>query len=313
MKTIENHINEKNKGGSHNKTTGAALDRSGNGEALTALEAPNVFLFDDYRLFLSQWFDWKKRVQRGYSGAVFAKSAGLSSHSLLGMVIRGNRNLSAKTIRAFCRALSLKGQQALYFEKLVLFNQSGNSEDKAYYLDQLVSVSGGNGKTILTKIKNHARFLSHWYVVAVRELVDLTDFKADPEWISRKLKRKITKRQAREAWEILLELGMVAKNPASGRFEPQELGIDIDPGVIDFAIRNFHKQFLERTKDAVDNDPFGERELSSLTISISKEDLPVLQKKIKDFRRDLNLSFPVSQATPDRVVAVNTQLLVLTE
>ena len=39
--------------------------------------------------------------------SIFAKKAGFNSHTLLGMVIRGQRNLSATSIRAFCRALEV--------------------------------------------------------------------------------------------------------------------------------------------------------------------------------------------------------------
>ena len=73
--------------------------------------SPDVYAFQDFRAYLTAWFQWKKQVQPHYSGAIFAKKAGFNSHTLLGMVIRGQRNLSATSIRAFCRALGLKGKE----------------------------------------------------------------------------------------------------------------------------------------------------------------------------------------------------------
>src|SRR4051812_43188688 len=67
-------------------------------------QAPIVFDYKDYRVFLSDWFRFRKTLQPQYSGALFAKKAGLNSHTILGMVMRGERNLSASSIRAFCRA-----------------------------------------------------------------------------------------------------------------------------------------------------------------------------------------------------------------
>jgi uncharacterized protein (TIGR02147 family) len=228
------------------------------------------------------------------------------------MVIRGDRNLSATTTRAFIRALGLKSRGALYFEKLVLFNQSKSSDDRSYYFEQLCSVSGGRSSPLITQIKNHAAYLSHWYVVAVRELVALEGFNSDPEWISKKLKRKITKKQAEEAWRLLLELGMVKRN-RENRFVITDPAIDIDPGTIDFSIRNYHKEYLARAKDAIDGEPLTEREFSSVTLSLSDEDLGLLRERIKEFRIKLNTEFPVSPSPRKKVVAINLQALILTE
>lgn len=274
--------------------------------------APDLYSSLNYREYLSQWLSARKKLQSGYSGAMFAKKARINSHTLLGMVIRGERNLSTETIRGFIRALGLRSKEALYFEKLVLFNQSKDSEDRAYYFEQLHALSQSHGRVLITRIKNHAAYLSHWYVVAIRELVALEDFQADPEWISRKLKKKITKKQAEEAWNLLLELGLVRETPEK-RYEVVDPAMDIDPGTVDFAIRNFHKEYLDRAKDAVDGEPLEERELSSLTLSLSDEDVPLLREKIKEFRKKLNTEFPAGTGAKKKVVAVNLQALILTE
>jgi uncharacterized protein (TIGR02147 family) len=283
-------------------------------------DAPDIFSCLNYREYLARWFAARKQLQSGYSGAMFAKKARISSHTLLGMVIRGERNLSYETTRGFIRALGLKGKEALYFEKLVFFAQSKDSEDRAYYLDQLSSISQGEGKKLITRIKDHASYFSHWYVVAIRELVGVQGFQPDPEWISKKLKRKITKVQAKEAWDLLLHLAMVERvtGPISGddgkeNYRIVSPSIDIDPGVIDFALRNYHKEYLERAKAAIDGESIDERELSSLTLSISNQDLPHLKERIKEFRKNLNHEFPTGSGDRSHVVAVNLQALILTQ
>ncbi|MEK6705272.1 MAG: TIGR02147 family protein [Bdellovibrionota bacterium] len=280
---------------------------------------PELFCFQDYRKFLKEWFEYKKRVQPGYSGALFARQAGLSSHTLLGMVIRGERNLGYETIRSFIKALNLKAREKIYFEKLVLFNQAKSSEDRADYFEQLVTLAQGEGRGLLTQIQDYAKYLSHWYTAAVHELVNLDDFKADPDWIVRKLKRKITAKEATDAWALLLQLGMVKLNPVTGRFEVTNKAMDFDPGTVSFAIRNFHKEFLDRAKDAIDHESLEERELSSLTIALSEKELGELRQKVKEFRKAINLAFSTGAAneavTPEKkhVVSVNTQVLLLTE
>jgi uncharacterized protein (TIGR02147 family) len=274
--------------------------------------APNLFEFQDFRLFLRHWFQWKKKIQPHYSGAVFAKKAGLNSHTILGMVTRGERNLSHLSIRAFSRALGLKGKEANYFEKLVLFNQSTKSDDKAYYLEQLAGIAQGNGRVLLTKLQNYSQYMSHWYVVAIRELVAVGDFKPDPDWISQRLKRKISRKQAEEALKLLLTLGLIEVDGATGQHKIVHPSLDIELGKVDFALRNFHREFLERAKEAVDGESLDERELSSVTMAVSEEDLVLLREKVREFRKQLIQQFPITKTVRTKVIAVNTQVLVLT-
>lgn len=282
------------------------------------VKRPNVFSYQDYRQFLEDWYTFKKSENPSYSGALFAKKADVKSHSLLGMVMRGKRNLSYKTIRAFLKAMDLETKENIYFEKLVLFNQAGSKEDKAQYFDELHSVSSGDGKKLLTELKDYAEFLSHWYVVAVRELVALEDFKPEAGWISKKLKYKISKRQAQNTWNLLLKLGLVQKSK-DGKWEIVHKAMDFDFGMIDFSIQHFHKEYLERTKEAIEKESLDERELSSLTISLTQKELEELKQKMKSFRKEINLSYtdennqkPAGHV-PQHVAALNMQLLVLTE
>jgi len=279
-----------------------------------SVPAPRIFCYDDYREYLSDWFSHKKTESQNYSGALFAKHAGLAAHTLLGMVIRGERNLGNETVMGFSRALELSPREALFFEKLVFFNQARGPEDKAFYLSQLTTLAQGDGKKLFTKINNHASYLSRWYVVALRELVNTAGFKPDANWIAARLKNKITRKQAADAWRILCELQMVEPDPsAAGKWLVKHPALDIDPGHVDFAIRTFHKDFMQRTRDAIDNEPLEDRELSSLTMSLPEEDLPALRMAIKDFRRNLNMMFPQTHDAPrTHVVALNAQLLILT-
>ncbi|MBN22911.1 MAG: hypothetical protein CL678_16620 [Bdellovibrionaceae bacterium] len=275
------------------------------------VEVPKVFDFRDYRKFLSRWLDWKKKSNPKFSGAVFARRAGLQSPTLLGMVIRKKRNLGPDTIRAFSKAIELRGKEILYFQNLVFFTQAKKSEDKAYYLEQLHSISPDEHRDILLKIKDHAKFFSRWYVVAIHQMVSIDGFNPDPEWLCKKLKRKITKKQAKEAWQILQELGMV--NFENGKYKLINPGIDFHPEGIDYALRNYHKDYLDRAKDSIDGDPMEDREVSTFTLAVNDEDLEEIKQRIKKFRLALNRDFPISKNSRKSVVAFNAQLMKLTE
>ena len=281
-----------------------------------AATLPSVFDYKSHRSYLKDWFLAKKHLSRGYSTAVFAKKARLSSKNLLGMVIRGERNLSWTSINGFSKALGLKLKEKNYFEKLVLFNQTKNSEDKDSLFEQLRQISKGSQNKILDKIKDYKSYYEHWYIVAIREMVSLEDFEADPSWMAKKLKNKISKKQAAEAWRTLQNIGMVCFNKEKQIYEVVNAALDHQNSNVDFIIRNFHKEYLNLTLNSIDGD-IKERELSSLTIAVTDKELEEIKSRINEYRRYLNLLYTKSKKEsltekPQNLIAVNTQLLNLT-
>jgi uncharacterized protein (TIGR02147 family) len=290
-----------------------------------------VFDFRDYRAFLKEWLSWKRQQNPHYTGAMFARLAGLKAHTILGMVIRGERNLGYEAIRGFSRAVNISGSEALYFEKLVLFNQAKTGNDRRQYFTELLAASrpdasgkSGSAKAfeLLSQINDHASYLSHWYVVAIREMIELADFREDPEWIAARLKNRVGAKQVKQAIELLLKIGLIARERVGeaeregSRLVIRHPVIDIDPGGVDFAIQSYHKQFLDLGKEAIDHDPKEDRDtrdFSSLTLSVSDADLERLRKRLQELRKQLNLEFASSKEGPvTRTVAVNFQTLLLT-
>jgi uncharacterized protein (TIGR02147 family) len=276
------------------------------------LPTPEVHAFQDFRIYLAAWFQWKKKMQPHYSGAIFAKKAGFNSHTLLGMVIRGQRNLSATTIRAFCRALGLKGKEATYFEKLVLFNQARNQDDQAYFFEQLVQVSKSQGKVPLVWTHNCASYLSHWYVVVIREMVVLKGFSPDPEWIVAKLKKRITRKQAEEAWTLLQALGMVSYSPTGG-WQIMHPVLEIDTVAVPGTLRKFNQECLDLSKVAVAEASAASHEVTTLTLAIDRKDLRKLMDRIYEFRQQINAEFSVTDRAADQVVMVGTSVVALND
>ncbi len=277
------------------------------------IEAPEIFNYMDYREYLRDWLHWKKVTTPHYSGTLFAAKAGFSSHNLLGMVIRGDRNLGLSTIHGFVKACQLKSVRAQYFERLVIYSQSKDSLERAEIFEQLVNLARKRGTENLKPLQNYSHYLSGWYVVAIRELVSLADFRDDPEWISVKLKKKISRKQAESSLEILKGMGLIEWDSLLNRYMNTNFSFDIDVSKVDFWIRNFHRNYLERVQDSIDGESIEERSLSSLTIAVSTADLQKLRDRINEFRKQLNVEFSDNLHNKDHVVAVNTQFLILTD
>lgn len=280
----------------------------------TTSSTPSVYDYENYREYLKDWFRFRKDRQPTFSGALFAKRAGLQSHSLLGMVIRGDRNLTFETIRAFSRGLDLSSKDSLFFEKLVLFNQAKHPEDQSFYLEQLLSVSEGQSRNAFARLHDYSEYLSHWYVVAIRELIQTKDFKGDPASIASRLLGRISKAQAADALKLLERLGFIKWNARRDLFEAQDTKLDIDPGRISFAIRGFHKECLRLAVEAIDTDPLERRQVSSVTLAVSRDDLTVIKRKLGTFIKGLLSDFPSKPNSPlTEVIQVTAAALQLTD
>ena len=273
---------------------------------------PSVFAYRNYRTFLADWLAFKKRVQPTYSGAVFARKAGLASHTLLGMVTRGDRNLTHKTVRACARALELAGNQVPFFEALVLFNQADNSADQAYYLGQLTQAAPtGEGKESLRRLSDYSEYLSHWSHHVIREMVVLPGFRPDPIWLSKKLQRRITPQQADQAWTRLVNLGFVAEK--DGRWVMTSSKLITEPHRPSLLVQEFHETYLQHAAASVRTQPMKEREFGWVTFAVPASEVEVIKEKVRNFWKELLDKFPASDAPREHVVVVSVQALQMTD
>src|SRR4051812_39858352 len=89
-----------------------------------------IYHYENFRKYLSDFYDSKKAIDKKFSFRYFARSAGLASPSSLKRVIDGERNLTDEAVEKFAIALGLNKEEKEFFEKLVRFNQTKSSEEK---------------------------------------------------------------------------------------------------------------------------------------------------------------------------------------
>lgn len=269
----------------------------------------NLFGYLDYRKYLKELYEEKKKTTQYFSFRYFAKAAGFASPNYLKLVMDGKRNLSQEGIRKFCKGLKLNKVEQDFFENLVHMNQSKTDEEKNFYYQRMSS----SKKYIETKRleKDQYEYFSKWYYVAVRELVALPDFKEEPEWISAKLGHQITPKEAAHAVDLLIKLNLL-KHDESGKLVQVDSSITTGPEVESLAVANFHREMLKKAAESIEKTDPELRDISSLTIPVSEETLKEVKKKIQAFRRELH-AFLAEQKQYDAVYQFNFQLFNLSE
>lgn len=273
-------------------------------------DSVRIFDYNDYRGFLKDFYQWKKSGNPGYSHRVFAQRAGLSSPSHLGMIIKGERNLTSKTIHKFALGLGLKNNEREFFETLVHYNQESDLSQKAMHFTKMLQIKG-TLNTLSPLQKEKFDFLAKWYVVALYVLIGTEDFKDDTDWIVKRLKNKVSSYDIKSAFKTLLKLNLIEKSN-SGQWEQSVGALSVDDDTKTLAVYNHHKSMIELGYEALKSLDNKDREVNAVTISIPVDKLEVFKTKIREFRKEIN-QLASEMENSDEVYQLNIQFFPLTE
>lgn len=269
----------------------------------------NIFKYVDFRKFLQERFLWLKKNRRGVTHRSLCKKGGFNSPNFLKLVMDGKRNLSEQSLSGVCQAFELEGKEVEFFKTLVLFNQAKKvgAKDKAY--ENLKSLR----RDLSNQHMGHGQmdYLEKWHHVAIRELVETTDFQENPEWISEKLKKKISPSQAKKSLEMLEKLGLIQRDE-KGKIKSKQAALTTGNEVASLAAFRYHRDMIQKALEALQEAKAHEREISSLTISVSQELFLEIQERIRNFRKEI-LALANENEKADSIYQLNFQLFNLTE
>jgi uncharacterized protein (TIGR02147 family) len=270
-------------------------------------QEPDILQYTSYRVYLKDYYDFRKKTSAAFSLRFFAEKAGLSSHAHLKLAMDGKRNITKETATKLIVGLGIQGRRADYFENLVFFNQAKNERERQIFYDKLLKISPHSKLRNLEKTQ--FRIFNEWYHSLVREMVTLKDFNPAPEWISRKLGSKVSPSRVQDSLKLLQELGLITRT-ANG-FKQTDALLTTDDEVADILVKSYHQQMIELAQNALSEIPGDRRDVSALTFSIRKKDFVALKKHLQLMRKEL-LNFSAEAGEGEEIVQVNIQLFPLT-
>lgn len=265
----------------------------------------NIFDYSDYRLYLRDFYLRQKAKSPAYSFRAFAMRAKLNSPNYLKLVIDGDRRITDRNLPHFIRGLRLARPESDYFKALVSYAESKDLDAKESLLRELIKLRGRSMHLARELEQDRLEILRAWHHWAIRELVLLQDFREDADWIARKLRGKITPKQARESLELLERLRFIRREEAEkgGRFvlsDPLLTTADeASSQLMQLLIKELHRQFIDLGKEALFEISKEERETAGLTIAVPRARVGELKQAIKEFRRELNQSFTATHGNEE--------------
>jgi uncharacterized protein (TIGR02147 family) len=267
----------------------------------------DVFNYYDYREFLKDYFEDQKKNHPFFSYRYVAHKVGVDASNIV-KIIQGKRNLSHSGVKKFTEFLKFNSRQAEYFEILIRFNRAKSDKDIKLLFERLLSIKDITPKYVE---ENKYKFYQKWYYTAVAALLYYYDFKDDYKALAEQLDPPISVKQAKDTINLLEELDFIKKNE-DGRYVHNNTIISTGKEWHSIAIQNFQEETLKLAFDALTNIPKKLRDISTLTITVTSEDLEKIKEITREYRKAV-LKVVNESEHPECVYQLNMQLFPLTK
>lgn len=271
---------------------------------------PTVINYLDYRVFLADWITAKKHLSPSYSHRLFAKKAGYKNPSLLGLIIKGERNLSDKLFPGFCKAMGLDADQKSTFQNLVLLDRASTLEERTQLIEKILATR--RYQQALRIEDAGFLYLSRWYLPAIRELANRKDFCADADWIVKRIRPKITKKDALEALDLLTEMKLI-EIQANGTVHQTTQSVVTDHEVASIAVRKYHQEMGKLAIQCLEQKGGKNRHFGAVTALVSPSSISILKKEIAQFQERILSLCDEQENDQTTVIQLNLQLFPMSD
>lgn len=268
----------------------------------------SLFEYLDYRQYLKDLYSTSKVTRQAFSFRTFSKRAGFTSSNFYKLVMDCDRNLTEESLVKFMKGLGLNKQEQDFFRNLVFFNQAKKHEEKDLYYQKLLQSRKFNQLKPIEK--EQYEYYSSWYYAVVREMICAKGFDGSCEWLMSRIEPELSRSQVEKSIQVLEKLGFIKK--VNDKWQQTSSLVTTGAESASLVLLNYHKSVLELTRDQLSRISPQDRDVSSLTLGISREKIPELKKYIQQFRQQV-LKMVSTDVEPDEVLLLNIQMIPVTK
>lgn len=265
--------------------------------------------YTDYRAYLRDFFQDRKKSNPSYSYRLFNKTAGITSPSLFKEIVDHKRGLTPATIPLFIKGMHLNDRDARFFRAMVRFNQAKTDHEKLEQLEFMRGLKPSVKQTLVPM--SQYEYYAKWYHGTVRELACTLDWSGDYTRLAHAVSPRISKREARESVELLLKLGFIRKTKTGGYIQADP-AISTGSEVVSLAVRKLNKDMAGLGQEAVEAYSPVRRHITSMIMGISEKSYGLIKREILEFKQRL-CNIVDDDKDTDRVYNINIQLFPVSE
>ncbi len=255
----------------------------------------------DYLDILKKEFDSRKRINQNYSLRAFARDLELSP-SRLSEVLSNKSGLSEKTAEKVAKKIRLSPSETKLFVELVNKKHARSSKARQNAHDYLESNFNKNSISL-----DGFRVISDWYYFAILSVMELDECNGKAEWIAKRMGLDIE--ITLSALKTLHSLDYVSEADSAYHLLKNNLTTTHD--IKSYALRNYHKQNLQRSMESLDTVDVELRDITSMTMTFERSRMKEAKEMLKDFRR--MFCQKMEDGKKEEVYSLNIQFVPLTQ
>ncbi|MBD3393330.1 MAG: TIGR02147 family protein [Chitinivibrionales bacterium] len=271
---------------------------------------PNILTYLDYRLYLSDVFEHLKQKDPRFSYRAFGRMADSPSPNFLQFLKQRKLHLSQHSLDALAASLGFNAREKRYLETLVQFDHAKTHEEKDRYFRQVVSTREyGKFKQLQ---ESQYRYLSHWYMPVIRELITSTAYSGDPAWIAERIVPQISVSKARKGVVLLEKLGLIRHDEETGRWEQNDRVVRTPSEVIAVAVVKYYRSIFALASDSMERFHHTQRDVRGVTVGVSAETYRRIKTRMESFWNEI-MAMASEPQEVGRVYHVGLQVFPLSE
>jgi uncharacterized protein (TIGR02147 family) len=244
---------------------------------------PDILDFAEYRKYLRERYRFLKLNDRKFSHRYINGKVGLKSSGWFADILAGRLRLKPAHVRNVASVFKLNPEEQKCLHVLVDLDVAETPEDSASAYERWSQLKGIGRETIG---KDRFRIYGRWYFTAFRELMALNPGLRDAKVLAAALNPRITAKQAREAMELLIGLGVVREGAEGGANIPLPVLVK-EPAARTRHWKKMMASMMKLGRRALDKYDRDERNFSALTLTFSPDGLKKAGEEITALRKRL--------------------------
>ncbi len=266
----------------------------------------SIYEYLDYTLFLKEYIESEKEKKPYFSYRYLAEKIGVDA-SNIAKVVAGKRHLSKSAVTSLATLCRFNKRELQYFTALMELSRTEADDDREKIIQKLAKIKTVQPYTIE---EPQYEYYSKWYHSAILALLYFFDFKDDYHFLASKLEPTITPEEAQRSIDLLFQLNLVRRDESGILRHTQNL-ISTGEKWRSLAIATFQRETLNLALRSLDHHSSVERDISTLTVTASRDDILKIKEITARYRKDVLRIIEESEQS-EAVYQLNIQLFPLT-
>ena len=267
----------------------------------------DIVEYTDYRKYIQDYYDERKRSS-AFTWRDFARDAGFTSPVYLKYVCEGKKNLSIGAAGSVANAMGLAGFENTYFVLMVSYAHAKGDAAKRAAFEERCALAQAHKVRMLGN--EEFDYFKSWKNPVLRELAPHMPG-AKPLEMAHACRQEISAAEVSSTLDFLVKAGLLKKDK-DGNYRQTEKSVSMGPvDAVPVAAREMQRQMGEFAVKALDL-PLSERDMSGLTLGITRRAYKRIRKELADCRRRI-VAIATEDDETEQVYRVNLQFFPLSD